>query len=89
MNASDVLREWKADIEAINTPGSPDNKALAFLIQADWDIDRAIELAESEEKLSCFKCGTPLKFAVGIGSFCPSKDCDAIDYQPHLAEAAE
>ncbi len=49
MNASDVLRQWKADVEAINTPGSPDNKALAFLIQADWDIDRAIELAEVEE----------------------------------------
>ncbi len=49
MNASDVLREWKADVEAINTPGSPDNKALIFLIQANWDIDRAIADAEKVE----------------------------------------
>ncbi len=50
MNASDILREWKADVEAINNPGSPDNKALGFLIQANWDIDRAIALAEAEEE---------------------------------------
>lgn len=46
---------------------------------------RAIALAEAEEA-SCVKCGTSLKYAIGIGPYCPSKVCDAIDNQI-LAEA--
>jgi hypothetical protein len=31
---------------------------------------------ESSDRLKCYKCGTELVDAPGIGLFCPSKDCD-------------
>ena len=32
-----------------------------------------------EESIPCYKCGTPLENAPGIGPFCPNKDCDVVD----------
>jgi hypothetical protein len=33
----------------------------------------------SDEDIKCYKCGTPLMDAPGIGLFCPNKQCDVID----------
>ena len=32
-----------------------------------------------DEELTCYKCGTVLADAAGIGPFCPNKECDVID----------
>jgi len=32
-----------------------------------------------EESIPCYKCGTPLENAPGIGPFCPNKECDVLD----------
>ena len=32
-----------------------------------------------DESIKCYKCGTPLMDAPGIGLFCPNKQCDVID----------
>lgn len=32
-----------------------------------------------DEAIKCYKCGTPLMDAPGIGPFCPNKQCDVID----------
>jgi hypothetical protein len=35
---------------------------------------------EDDDKLGpCYKCGTPLMDAPGIGPFCPNKNCDVVD----------
>jgi hypothetical protein len=39
-------------------------------VQPDEVVD------ESSDRLKCYKCGTELVDAPGIGLFCPSKDCD-------------
>jgi hypothetical protein len=32
-----------------------------------------------DDPIPCYKCGTPLEDAPGIGLFCPNKECDVID----------
>ena len=32
-----------------------------------------------DDPITCYKCGTPLVDAPGIGLFCPNKECDVID----------
>jgi len=32
-----------------------------------------------DEQLTCYKCGTVLADAAGIGPFCPNKECDVVD----------
>jgi len=32
-----------------------------------------------DDPIPCYKCGTPLVDALGIGLFCPNKECDVID----------
>jgi hypothetical protein len=34
---------------------------------------------EEQETIPCFKCGTTLLDAPGIGLFCPNKECDVVD----------
>jgi hypothetical protein len=34
---------------------------------------------EKPEDIPCYKCGTPLISALGIGLFCPNKQCDVAD----------
>ena len=46
-------------------------------------IDQLQEIAKTPEPpddpIPCYKCGTPLINAPGIGLFCPNKECDVID----------
>jgi hypothetical protein len=37
------------------------------------------ETASDSELEPCYKCGTPLIDAPGIGPFCPNKECDVLD----------
>jgi hypothetical protein len=37
------------------------------------------ELFPSDPTINCYKCGTPLMNAPGIGPFCPNKECDVVD----------
>jgi hypothetical protein len=37
------------------------------------------EEPEEQENIPCFKCGTTLLDAPGIGLFCPNKECDVVD----------
>jgi len=46
--------------------------------------DQIEQLKESvpeppDDPIPCYKCGTPLVDAPGIGLFCPNKECDVID----------
>lgn len=62
------------------------------IIEKDSLFDKLTVTSEEEEafkelepKLSdpeldpCYKCGTPLMNAPGIGPFCPNKECDVVD----------
>lgn len=41
---------------------------------------KELEPKESDSELEpCYKCGTPLMNAPGIGPFCPNKKCDVLD----------
>jgi hypothetical protein len=47
----------------------------------------AVDTGVSDDQLDpCYKCGTPLLNAPGIGPFCPNKECDVVD-GPFLADA--
>jgi hypothetical protein len=35
--------------------------------------------SSEDEPIPCYKCGTPLLNAPGIGLFCPNKQCDVVD----------
>ena len=35
--------------------------------------------AQQPEPIACYKCGTELVNAPGIGPFCPNKSCDVVD----------
>jgi hypothetical protein len=52
-----------------------------FVAQEVADIlPEAVVTEESVyEPLHCYKCGTELMNAPGIGPFCPNKDCDVLD----------
>lgn len=43
------------------------------------------KVSEEEKLAPCYKCGTTLFVAAGIGPFCPNKDCDVSDV-PFLAD---
>jgi hypothetical protein len=39
----------------------------------------AFKTKPPDDPIPCYKCGTPLVDAPGIGLFCPNKECDVID----------
>ena len=46
----------------------------------DEQVKQIIAIAPTPaEPINCFKCGTPLMNAPGIGPFCPNKECDVKD----------
>ena len=42
-------------------------------------ISKSSLFEESDPAINCYKCGTELMDAPGIGPFCPNKECDVID----------
>ena len=45
-------------------------------------LKKSVEAFKTEppdDPIPCYKCGTPLEDAPGIGLFCPNKECDVID----------
>jgi hypothetical protein len=42
-------------------------------------IADVVEKHTAEETITCYKCGTELMNAPGIGPFCPNKECDVLD----------
>lgn len=54
------------------------HKPMVFVDPGEHPKDKDIETID-EEKLNCYKCGTELINAPGIGPFCPNKNCDVLD----------
>lgn len=46
---------------------------------------KSVLIEESDPTINCYKCGTELINATGIGPFCPNKSCDVLD-GPLIAE---
>lgn len=46
---------------------------------------KSVLIEESDPTINCYKCGTELINAPGIGPFCPNKSCDVMD-GPFIAE---
>lgn len=56
------------------------NDAIVPLSPVEEPIVEEKITSSSDDKLvSCYKCGTPLLNASGIGLFCPNKECDVSD----------
>ncbi len=72
-----LLEDPRAQVRKANFLNRGYVNAIAFMYRAGGDIDRAIELAENENR--CPKCETPLKVATGIGPYCPNQECPVID----------
>lgn len=43
------------------------------------EIDRMTTTRIVTDSTNCYKCGTELINAPGIGPFCPNKECDVVD----------
>jgi hypothetical protein len=54
------------------------HKPMMFVDPGEHPKDKDIKTID-EEKLNCYKCGTELINAPGIGPFCPNKNCDILD----------
>ena len=54
------------------------HKPMMFVDPGEHPKDKEIETIV-EEKLNCYRCGTELINAPGIGPFCPNKNCDVLD----------
>ena len=50
-------------------------KELSKPYTSRWMFDKV----ESDPTINCYKCGTKLINAPGIGPFCPNKECDVMD----------
>ena len=50
-------------------------------LEEDLDDEMASDITELEndDPIACYKCGTALLNAPGIGPFCPNKECDVAD----------
>lgn len=55
------------------------NKSVAAFGQPTGKLIVRDELFPQDHIIDCFKCGTPLIEAPGIGLFCPNKECDVMD----------
>ena len=74
--AANASKEWDKEesdsplgTEPVSTPTVTDTH--------DREITDTIESDPTLEP--CYKCGTPLVNAPGIGPFCPNKECDVVD----------
>jgi hypothetical protein len=54
----------------------PDNGPLT---EDQIEQIKALVPEPPDDPIPCYKCGTPLVDAPGIGLFCPNKECDVID----------
>ena len=50
-----------------------------FVAQEVADVIPEAVVMEDNEPLHCYKCGTELYNAPGIGPYCPNKECDVLD----------
>ena len=59
----------------------PTLDALREQVQQDLPAGEIIDKQElfPDDPIPCYKCGTPLVDAPGIGLFCPNQQCDVID----------
>lgn len=50
------------------------------IVEEEAEEEEVEEPSPSDDDLGvCYKCGTPLVNAPGIGPFCPNKECDVVD----------
>jgi len=89
--AANQSKAWERKTETEETPayeaddGPVNEQALEALreqVKEDLPIEELItksELFPSDSTINCYKCGTELINAPGIGPFCPNKECDVVD----------
>ncbi len=75
--------DWQARPDELLTAFDKEEPqpSTGFVAQEVADIiPEAVVTEESKyEPLHCYKCGTELLNAPGIGPFCPNKNCDVVD----------
>ena len=87
--AANASKEWDVEegdsplgIEPVSTPTvteplyEPDDGPLT---EEQIEQIKASVKASVTEPIKCYKCGTELINATGIGPFCPNKECDVAD----------
>ena len=74
-------REEPAPTEPVTEKEPESESHNGFVAQEVADLfPEAVVKEESKyEPLHCYKCGTELLNASGIGPFCPNKNCDVVD----------
>ena len=76
--AANASKEWDKE-EEDDSPIETEPVSTPAVIDAPVaDIDDIEELSDPTLE-PCYKCGTPLVNAPGIGPFCPNKECDIMD----------
>jgi hypothetical protein len=83
--AANASKEWDKEegdsplgTEPISTPTVTDTQIAD--VDDKPNLEEIVDPIESDPTLEpCYKCGTPLVNAPGIGPFCPNKECDVID----------
>jgi hypothetical protein len=85
--------DWQARTDELLTAFDKEETqpSTGFVAQEVTDIiPEAVVVEESKyEPLHCYKCGTELLLAPGIGPFCPNKNCDVVDKTDPDAEPIE
>jgi hypothetical protein len=88
--AANASKEWdKEELVKEESGYKPDDSPLTDKqleqveesAKEDLPTDKLITKSElfPDETIKCYKCGTPLINAPGIGPFCPNKECDIVD----------
>lgn len=90
--AEKFVASWhKAEIKPVEPAYEPDDGPLtdeqvtqlkeevALFAPQSEVIEKSSLFEESDPTIDCYKCGTELINAPGIGPFCPNKACDVID----------
>ena len=77
--AANASKDWDKEEVKEDTPAyEPDDGPLTN--DQIEQIQETVKKEPSDPTLAaCFKCGTQLVNAPGIGPFCPNKECDVID----------
>jgi hypothetical protein len=76
--AANASKEWDKEEEDDSTVETEPVLTPAVIDAPVTDVDDIEELSDPTLE-PCYKCGTPLVNAPGIGPFCPNKQCDVMD----------
>jgi hypothetical protein len=84
--AANASKEWDDEEPDYEPDDGPINEEALELLRErakeelpTGEVITKSELFPSDPTINCYKCGTELMNAPGIGLFCPNKECDVLD----------